>query len=47
MGIGCAYPSWIYFSQLVYYVQCSTFTVQHLVFFGGIFIGSIHHFGVL
>ena len=45
--IGSVYPSWVCFSQLVSSVQCLTFSVQHLVIFGGIFISSIRHFGVL
>ena len=31
----------------IYCVLCSTSSVQHLVIFGGIFIGSIPFFGVL
>ena len=46
-GTGSVYLSWVCFSQLVYCVQCSTFTVQHLVIFDGIFMGCIRYFGVL
>ena len=46
-GKGSVYPDWFCFSQLVCCVKCLTFSVQHLVIFGEIFIVSIHHFGVL
>ena len=35
-GISSVYPSWVYFSQLVFCVWCLTFNVKYIVIFGGI-----------